>query len=145
MGRESGAWAGLRARLLTAGVHPVRLTERFTAGVPDVLWVVKATGQTGLVELKAVDRFPVKGGAFAPGVSIAQSVWIRGWVEAGGLSGVLCRVSLARQWVYWPGRSDTQWAKLIQVDALKLDHRVYPDPLDITQLVSDMTDTEAHY
>lgn len=144
MGRESTAWVGLKAKLERVGLRTRRITHRFEPGWPDVLWVEKGLRLSGYVELKAVERWPVRGGPLRMDIRREQTNWIRKWVADGGLGGVLCRVTQARQWVYWPGKSDIDWPRLMLEDPGQLEQQVFPDPLNVQELVSLITDLEVH-
>lgn len=142
MGRESGAWAGLKVKLAAEGVKTRRLTDRLVAGVPDVLWVRKATGCTGLVETKAVEYRVVDRdtGGFVPDLSQDQLVWIFKWVSDGGMAGALVRCQREREWLYWPGRPTIHWTRQMAKDALACRHHIFRDPLDVAHLITVMAD-----
>lgn len=140
MGRESGMWAGLRERLVAGGVGVRRLTERFDPGVPDVLWVDRVTGVTGLLELKAVADYPkTDRGTFMTGLEREQVVWLRTWASENGLGAVLCRVTKPRHWLVWRASADPAWARLMLESPLDAPYWKLQDPLDVGTLMHYLT------
>lgn len=137
MGRESNAWSSLRDRVKVLGLHTERLTDRIQDGLPDVLWVHKASRMTGLLETKAIAAWPKRS---STGVKVdfrpSQPVWLYKWTLAGGRGAVLTRVTDARVWVFNPAQRDPAWVHDVTADILSVEHRILPDKDSATMLIN---------
>lgn len=138
MGRESTAWSTLRDRLNKADVHTERLTDRIQDGLPDVLWLHRATRLTGLIELKAVAA-PLANGRLKVEFRPSQPVWLFRWRHLGGRGAVLTRVTNQRIWVFNPTQDDPAWVHAITQDLYSVEHYVFRDTEDALMLVHLLT------
>lgn len=143
MGRESQAWATLRDRLAVAGVTTRRLTDRIDCGMPDVLWVDRATEMCGLIETKAVEKLPVRGGGVKVEFQPGQQVWIYKWAAAGGRACVLTRVTRARIWILTPGSKDPSWVHQVTQSVQAVPHVVFEDDVPTSAIIQHLVRNSA--
>jgi hypothetical protein len=126
MGLEVSMWKALRDA--TAGQWSVqRLSDRLTAGLPDVLYALDARC-TGLLELKAPG--PGRGSL---GITPEQALWLHVWR---GAAGVVVRRARTR-WLYLPRQPTLRWVQDIQgpdPDARCPCH-VFTDPAELPALL----------
>ena len=135
MGRESTAWDTLRGRLATGGLHSERLTDRIQDGLPDVLWTHLPSRISGLLETKAIERWPTRGSTKVT-FEVSQTVWLYRWRHRGGRAAVLTRIVAARLWVFNPVRDDIAWTSAIKQDILSVPHTICDDSQDISVLIN---------
>lgn len=91
---EEGLWRSLRPILSSFGACQ-RIETPVSLGVPDVSYVLtwKGVTATGWVELKHLDRFPIrKGPVVIPSLTKDQVLWHEAWDVAGGRICTLLRV-----------------------------------------------------
>lgn len=102
---ESSMWAVLRDHIFVgAAVDAERVENRLGSGFPDVVWT--AYGETGLLELKEEDDWPLKGGTLrVPHYTKEQLLFARRWGNSHGAIHLLLKV--ARDWLLFEGITAT--------------------------------------
>jgi hypothetical protein len=151
MAGERKLWERVRSRLVPF-FYVQRIENMVGEGVPDVLLVCRKTGAIVLVELKSVDRLPVrvKSKVFGSGgLNPQQVAWIYGrassgcriWVLAGGDRGLMWLVpgAYAREFNDWGVNDLTPYAVTYDTLVLCLQQ---PPPLLAPSGVLDKTSEE---
>lgn len=105
---ESQLWNQLRDCIPVA-VRARRITERFEAGWPDILW--GADERAGFVELKTLPGLAVTPRTLL-GVDPAQALFLRDWSQHRGRAGVLAQQTESLR--YFPAQPSVAWQKAIQ-------------------------------
>lgn len=79
---ESGFWTKVRGAI---NAHPRgiahKLTDMFTAGTPDAFYCIH--GQTGVLELKYVPKWPVRIVDVEVKLTENQRAWMLDWIDRG--------------------------------------------------------------
>jgi len=104
--REQRMWKAIRPILKAARLDPVRIESPISVGVPDV------SIAPGWIELKAVERWPVRDGPLrVDHFTAGQRAWHIRRNQCGGGSWVLLRVGdgSTAEWLLFHGSTAAKW------------------------------------